>query len=116
MKILMAITLALSVLAGGAFGKGGPPPSPGEENSRPARTAAPGPPPSPGAAQPKVSKLKARIHEALLEVRRARYAQRKAKKAGDPEAAQRAETRLKEAKSRLKELRTELRRAFRKSP
>ncbi|MBI5242952.1 MAG: hypothetical protein HY922_04605 [Elusimicrobia bacterium] len=141
MNALPAIFLALSALLSSGFGQAraadvapaketaaARPPS-GKENSSPPGTALPSAPPG-------IAKLKADIREALLDVRRARYAQRKAKKAANPEAAKRAalsgerrtavacedgaskraETRLKEAKSRLKDLRTELRAALRKSP
>jgi len=56
-----------------------------------------------------VQDLKTRIHEALLDVRRARYALRKAAQGDDADSVRRAQGRLDEAKSRLKALRTELR-------
>ena len=63
-----------------------------------------------------VQALKTRIHGALLEVRRARYALRKAAQGADADAVRQAQGRLDEAKSRLKALRTELRSKLREGP
>ncbi|MFA6029423.1 MAG: hypothetical protein WC969_06200 [Elusimicrobiota bacterium] len=61
------------------------------------------------ASDPRIAKVKAEIRETLLEVRRARYALRKAEGARDPAAVEAARARLDEAKAGLKALRTKLR-------
>lgn len=74
-----------------------------------ASTSAPRAAASDFSRDPAVAKVKADIREALLEVRRARYALRKAEGARDPAAVEAARARLDGAKAALKALREKLR-------